>query len=87
MSNFKKKAQKELKKVIVAALEQAKKNADDHAEAILEARDIDSPEKFAAAKDSIVASFSKSVMEFVEEEADKPAVKGKLREAVEKILR
>ncbi|MXQ55022.1 hypothetical protein [Shimazuella alba] len=87
MSNFKKKAQQGLQGVIVAALEQAKKNAGDYAMDILEAHDIDSPEKFAAAKDRIVASFSKSVMEFVEAEAGDPAVQRKLRDAVEKILR
>jgi hypothetical protein len=87
MSNFKQKAQQELKAVIVAALEQAKKNAGDHAKDMLETYDIDSPEKFAAAKNRIVGSFSRTVMEFVEAEARNPAVQRKLREAVEKILR
>jgi hypothetical protein len=87
MSDFKKKAQQELKAVIVAVLEQAKKNADDHAMVILDTWDIDSPEKFAAAKDTIVAKFPKSMMEYAEEVAETPAVKRKLRDAVEKILR
>jgi hypothetical protein len=86
MSDFQKKAKLELENMIKEALRQAMKNAGGFAEDILDTYDIRTPADFAAHKDTIVANFDKSVMEYVESEAATPGIQKKLHEAVKKIL-